>query len=143
MTPLYLLDTNIILEISKLNPNENVIQKIIENKNLSCISSITLEELLFGAKREKTEKLHDALLSFVIDYVQGNFEIIPYDLHCSWINSDIREKMEHLDTKIPLADSMTASIAIANNMVLVTRNTKDFKAIQEVSSLKIENWFEP
>jgi hypothetical protein len=38
----------------------------------------------------------------------------------------------------PFIDGMIASIAIANNMVLVTRNTADFAGIQ---SLMFENWF--
>ena len=37
---------------------------------------------------------------------------------------------------------MIAAIALANHMVLVTRNTKHFAAIQEVSDLQVENWFE-
>lgn len=38
---------------------------------------------------------------------------------------------------------MIASIAISNNLILVTRNTSDFKDIREISNLMIENWFEP
>ena len=37
---------------------------------------------------------------------------------------------------------MIAAIALANHMVLVTRNTKHFSTIQEVSGLQVENWFE-
>ena len=37
---------------------------------------------------------------------------------------------------------MIAAIALANHMVLVSGNTKLFSAIQEVSGLQVENWFE-
>ena len=37
-------------------------------------------------------------------------------------------------------DLMIASTAIANNLILVTRNTSDFQPIKEVSSLMIEDW---
>ncbi|MCR5062496.1 MAG: hypothetical protein K6A89_04365 [Treponema sp.] len=39
-------------------------------------------------------------------------------------------------------DSLIASIALANHMVLVTRNTKHFEAIQQVCGLEVENWFQ-
>ena len=35
-----------------------------------------------------------------------------------------------------------AATAVANNMILVTRNVKDFQAIQEVSPLMVESWWE-
>ena len=34
-----------------------------------------------------------------------------------------------------------AAIEIANNAILVTRNTKDFKYIEQISALMLENWF--
>ena len=37
---------------------------------------------------------------------------------------------------------MIASIALANHMILVTRNIKHFAPIQEVSELIVENWFD-
>ena len=36
-------------------------------------------------------------------------------------------------------DSQIASIAIANGLVLVTRNTKDFESLP---TLMLENWFQ-
>ena len=35
---------------------------------------------------------------------------------------------------------MIAATAIANNLILVTRNVKDFESIREVSSLMLEDW---
>ena len=78
----------------------------------------------------------------VRDFIQSNYEILPFDVHASWINSDIRERLEKKGRKAPLADSMIAATAIANNMILVTRNVKDFEDIKEVSALMVENWFE-
>ena len=43
---------------------------------------------------------------------------------------------------MPFADSQIASIAIANKMTLVTRNTKDFENVKEVCDFKMKNWFE-
>jgi tRNA(fMet)-specific endonuclease VapC len=54
----------------------------------------------------------------------------------------LRAKLEKLGKLTQLDDSMIAAIALANHMVLVTRNAKHFEAIQEVSDLQVENWFD-
>ena len=63
-------------------------------------------------------------------------------LPASWILSDIRQHLESKGKRAPLADAMIAVTAIADNLILVTRNVKDFESIREVSSLMIENWSE-
>ena len=142
MQPIYLLDTNVISEITKPNPNKNVVKKVIENKHISTIASVAFEEMLYGVKRLPAGKKQNDLLSFDVDYIQANYEIIPFDVHASWILSDIRQRLESKGKRAPLADAMIAVTATANNLILVTRNVKDFESIREVSSLIIENWSE-
>lgn len=142
MQPIYLLDTNIVSEITKPKPNLDVVKRIQETKNISTVASVAFEEMLYGVKRLPECKKRDDLFSFYVDYIQANYEIIPFDIHASWIHSDIRERLEQKGKRAPLADSMIAATAIANNLVLVTRNVKDFEDIKEVSSLMVENWFE-
>ena len=142
MQPIYLLDTNIISEVTKPFPNQAVVKKIQDTIKLSTIASVSFEEMLYGVKRRASGKKRDDLFDFCVDYIQANYEIIPFDIHASWINSDIRERLEKKGRKASLADSMIAATAIANNMILVTRNVKDFEDIKEVSALMVENWFE-
>lgn len=142
MQSIYLLDTNIISEMTKERPNLQVLKRISDNKKNSTIASVGYEEMMFGMKRVKSQRKQNELFSFYVDYIQANFEIIPFDIHASWIHSDIRERLEQKGKRAPLADSMIAATAIANNLVLVTRNVKDFEDIKEVSSLMIENWFD-
>lgn len=142
MQPIYLLDTNIVSEITKPKPNLDVVKRIQETKNISTVASVAFEEMLYGVKRLPECKKRDDLFSFYVDYIQTNYEIISFDLHASWIHSDIRERLEQKGKRASLADSMIAATAIANNLVLVTRNVKDFEDIKEVSSLMVENWFE-
>ncbi len=142
MQSIYLLDTNIVSEITKLKPEQKVLNRIYKARNISCISSVGFDEMLYGVKKLPSCKKKDDLFSFCVDFIQSNFEIVPFDLHASWIHSDIRQRLESKGKKAPLADSMIAATAIANNLVLVTRNTKDFDEIKEVSTLMVENWFE-
>ncbi len=142
MQPIYLLDTNIVSEMTKPKPNKKVVEKILETQKLSMVSSVGFQEMLFGVKRLPICKKQQDLFSFAIDYIQGNYEILPFDIHASWILSDIRERLEEKGKRAPVYDAMIAATAIANNLVLVTRNVKDFEDIKEVSALMVENWFE-
>lgn len=144
---IYLLDTNIISEMAKPNPNTKVIEKIEANKEKCAISSTTWNELLYGVYKMPECKKRDYLLSFLLDYVQENFPLITYDSHCAWIHGDIRARLDSIGREAHensgYADSEIASIAISNQMILVTRNTKHFEPIQAVDSVfYMENWFD-
>ena len=79
---------------------------------------------------------------FINDDVHENFKIKNFTEKAAAIQADLRAKLEKTGAPTQKEDSMIAAIALANHMVLVTRNTKHFTAIQQVSDLQIENWFE-
>lgn len=139
---IYLLDTNIISEPTKLSPNENVIQKLADNLEYSCISAITWAEMLSGIKALPDGKRKNGLLDYSIEYVQKQYEILSFDASAANIYSDLYERLKIKGSPAQRFDLMIASIAISNNLILVTRNVSDFKDIAENSNLMIENWFE-
>ena len=142
MKKFYLLDTNVISEIRKPSPNQNVVLKFMKNKNFSDISAITWAESLTGLKRMPEGQKKEALSTFYNEIIYEQFEIIPFDQHATTIYSDLYPKLESIGKLPPEFDLQIASIAIANNMILVTRNTKDFAQIASVSNLMLENWWE-
>ncbi len=139
---IYLLDTNIISEPSKHFPSEVVISKISENLEHSCISSVVWAEVLTGIKLLPDGHKKEALFEFFVETVQKNYEILPFDSHCAAVYSDIISRLKEKGKPVPKIDLMIASTAIANGLILVTRNIKDFEPITEVSTLIIENWFQ-
>jgi len=142
MQKLYLLDTNIISELTKEVQNQNVVKKIFETQKISALSSVTWAEALYGIKRLADGKRKDNLSDFYINTVQSMYEFLDFDIHAASIYSDIKSRLEEVG-KIPAElDLQIASVAIANNLILVTRNVQDFVHIQECSALMLENWFE-
>ncbi|MBO7047455.1 MAG: PIN domain-containing protein [Spirochaetia bacterium] len=139
---IYLLDTNIISEPSKPAKNDKVIGKIEQNIDFSCISSITWGEVLSGIKCLSKGAKREALQEYYVNQVQKIFDIIPFDTSAAAVYSDLVERLRDKGTPAPKFDMMIAATAIANNLILVTRNTADFKAIADVSTLMLENWFE-
>lgn len=140
--PYYLLDTNIISEMFRPKPNPLVFKKLEEYEKLCSLSSTAWYELLFGVNIMTSGKKRDYIFSKLVDDIQANYEIIQYDNHAARIHADIRSRLKEQGIGIDFQDSQIASIAVSNNMILVTRNIKHFESIQKVSPLMLENWFE-
>ena len=138
----YLLDTNIISEPTKSIPSTKVIGKLADNLDYSCISSITWAEMLAGVKTLTDGKRKAGLLDYCIDYVQKQYEILAFDAGAANIYSDLFDRLKKNGTPAQKFDLLIASIAISNNLILVTRNIADFEHIAENSTLMLENWFE-
>lgn len=140
MKNIYLLDTNIISQVTKPEPDESLMKNLELHSGTCAISSITWFELLNGVALLSEGKKKSKLNSFLHDYVKPSFPIIPYDDHAAAINADITGKLLPQGYPTTILDTQIASIAIANNMILVTDNKKDFDIFAEQCSLMIENW---
>lgn len=142
MKGIFLLDTNVVSDGSKISPSEKLKQKLDSFCDFCKISSITWYELQRGLKRMSESKKKIYLSSYVQEKIEKLYEILPYDKNCAEIQSAISVKLESVGKTSPYQDTQIAAVALANNLVLVTRNVKDFASIQEYFPLKIENWFE-
>ena len=140
--PYYLLDTNIISELMKQQPDKHVIAKIKEYERFCALSSTSWSELLYGINIMPAGKKRDFYFDTLVDKIQAEFDIIQYDNHAAWIQADIRSRLKENGTPVEFDDTQIASIAVSNGMILVTRNKKHFEPIQKISPLMLENWFE-
>lgn len=142
MRPVYLLDTNIYSEAAKPLPSPALMERFIKNKSLSAISVVSWSESLYGIKRLSESNKKALLEDFLLNQIQANFDILPFDANTAWIYTDLKVLLEQAGTPVPDADLKIASTAISNGMILVTRNTKDFDEIKKHSTLAVLNWFE-
>jgi predicted nucleic acid-binding protein len=140
MKKVYLLDTNIVSEFSKERPDEQVMEYYKARRNLCAVSAVTWQELTRGLARMPEGKRRATIQSF-IDSLKQNMEVIPYDKFSADICGELQARAELDGRTLPAYDSQIASTAVANGMVLVTRNTEDLKYIKEKSMLRLENWF--
>ena len=140
--PHYLLDTNIVSELIKCNADFNVIKKIAEHNSDCAICTPVWQELLFGLYQMSDGAKKKYLEAFIENDVHENLKIKQFTETAARIQAQLRSELEKTGRPTQKDDSMIAAIALANHMVLVTRNTRHFEAIQEVSELQVENWFE-
>lgn len=142
MRKLYLLDTNIVSEPTRRTPDPKVITNIDEKSLFSVICASVWYELQKGVELLPDGKKKSMLWNYNNDYVRTVYPILPYDEHCATIQADIFGRMIKNGTPVSASDAQIAATALANNLIIVTRNTKDFEPIQKEFSLCVENWFE-
>lgn len=133
---MYLLDTNIIIYTLK-NKFENI-KVMIESAGMNnvCVSSLTVAELEHGAaKSSNPDKSRALMYEFLTP-----FEIMNFDTKSAEFYGRIRADLERCGQIIGPMDLLIASVAMANNGIIVTNNEREFERIK---GLKIENWTLP
>jgi predicted nucleic acid-binding protein len=121
---MYLIDTNVISELTKSKPDSKVIHFLekIENPKLSVI---TYSELSFGISR--LEKSKQKLLLHWIDNLRLIAKWILVDEEISYYAGILRSNSAKNGVTLSLADGLIAATAEKNNLTLATRNIKDFE----------------
>jgi predicted nucleic acid-binding protein len=131
----YILDTNILSELTKSKPSLHIIQFLEKEKDNFCICTPVYQELIFGIQLLPVSKKKKMYLSFLHDVVES-LEIQSYDSVCASIHAKLRAEQQKKGKNLPYVDSEIASICIRNDATLVTKNPRDFVSIKELK-LKI------
>lgn len=134
----YLLDTNVLSEPLKKEPNAGVIAKIAEHRNLLATAAPVWHELRYGGHRLPRSRKREKIETYLNQVVLPTMDILPYDERAAEWHARERARLEASGRTPPYVDGQIASIAIVNGYILVTRNVKDYELF---SDLKIENWY--
>lgn len=126
---MYLLDTNILSEIRKIQAgraNQGIAQWAQAHpKSLMYISAITLLELERGtlAAEQRDQQQGAVYRRWLSQIVLPEFQnrILPVDAQTVLLCAPM-----HVPDKKSLADSLIAATAMQYNMTVITRNEKDF-----------------
>ncbi len=130
---MFLLDTNICIYIIKKKPFE-VFRKFKElNIGDVKLSSITMAELYFGAYNSQLiEKNLKIIENFLIP-----FDIVDFNEKCAIEYGKIKSNLKKEGNIIGELDMQISATALANDLILVTNNEKEFRRIK---GLRVENW---
>ena len=97
------------------------------------VSTITVSELEYGVAKSKNRRLNEQR----VEEFLSPLEILPYDEITASIYGDIRLQLEKSGEPIGPLDLLIAAQALSRELVLITKNEKEFK---RVHNLKVENW---
>ena len=125
----YLIDTNVISELSKPVPRKAVYSWIRSVPEADLfLSVVSIGEIVFGISKLSDEKrkakLNTWLDAIICDGFEGRILEIGIDVMRIW-----GELNASLPRTLPIQDTLIAATAIANNLVIATRNIKDFRYI--------------
>ena len=130
---IYLLDTNIVSYW--MRGDEKLINKIRRYKPSELsICTITLAEIYYGIEKSPVKKKERRNK---IERIYSLLEIYPFDDLAALKYSIIRTRLEKDVVFISERDLQIASIAVANKLIVVTHNVKEFKRIK---NLDVEDW---
>jgi tRNA(fMet)-specific endonuclease VapC len=134
MTPLYMLDTNIVSDAIR-NPYGRAAERMATmDDEMIAISAIVASELRFGAAKRGSARLTD-----LIEAVVGRIAVLPYEDVASHHFAEIRLSVERQGKPVGTTDLFIAAHARSLDLTLVTANTREFARIP---GLKVENWLE-
>jgi predicted nucleic acid-binding protein len=123
---IYLVDANVLSEPTKQSADSKVVAWLTSNESNLLVDSIILGELRIGIlalprgrRRERLEQWFEALIDTI--------DCLPWDATISrrWaaLVVDLKRKGE----TVPLLDGMIAATALQHDLIVATRNTRDFR----------------
>ena len=128
-----ILDTNVLSEPLRKNPNVSVVEWI-DSQNLDTlfITTITLAEMHFGMESLPNGRRKDTLLSRLSSEILPLFRgrILPFDIDAAKSYGALMSRAQSNGFAISAADGFIAAIATSCSMKVASRDTNPFKATE-------------
>jgi tRNA(fMet)-specific endonuclease VapC len=128
----YILDTDIC--IFALKQRMGVLERLLqESPDDISVSAMTEAELIFGAiKSANPERARPQVTAFLEPMM-----VLSFDSEAAQKHAEIRYAIR--SSPIGERDMVTAATAVANRLILVTHNTREFSRVE---GLTLEDWAE-
>ena len=136
----YLLDTNVISEPIRVQPDEQVIQRLRVHKAISALTSVVWHELWFGCLVLPPSSRRSKIERYLAHVIQPTMVILPYDAQAAAWYAKERARLKAIGLAPSFVDGQIAAVAAVNNLILVTHNLSSFRYF---SGIQVEDWRTP
>jgi predicted nucleic acid-binding protein len=126
-----LLDTNVLSEVTKPRPNAGVLQWLDGlDEDRTFISVVSIAEIRRGIALMDSGRKRDALAEWLARDLPQRFEgrVIPVDDAVALAWGDMMGLAKRSGRGLSSMDGLIAATAIAHDLTLATRNSKDFES---------------
>ena len=122
----FLLDTNVVSELTKRSPDPGVIAFLTNQSDL-WLSSVVLHELAFGLnllpEGQRRDQINAALEAFAAEYADRVLVLGSREAEDAAL---LRARAHRSGRVLHLGDALIAGTAKAHDLCVVTRNSSDF-----------------
>jgi len=132
VAPKYLLDSDICIFVMKRR-SPVLLRRLDQRAATSAISVVAYGELAFGERMSVRREEAAAHLAALTETLQ----VLPLPLDAARRYVEIRAELQGTGQLIGSNDLWIAAHALADDLVLVTNNEREFK---RVPGLRVENW---
>ena len=130
----YLLDTNIVSYFVK-GINDGLTTRMergFKAQNIA-ISAVTRGELRFGMEMMDAKDRRRTRIALLLD----DLPALPWTPEAADLFGQIKAQLQRKGTPIGELDTQIGAHALAENLILVTHNTRHF---ERIPGLKLEDW---
>lgn len=126
-----LLDTDTLVSALRKDPPQVLRRLLDSSPDDLAISVVTIAELTYGAAKSRDpERTRTVLEHFLTPY-----HILSFDVPAAERHGRLRHELRH--QPIGERDLIISSIALTNDLAVVTGNVREFG---RVPGLRLENW---
>jgi hypothetical protein len=127
-----LLDTNIVSEFMKTNPDTRVMDWLNARAKIDFhLCTPVIAEIRYGIAQLPDGKRKDNMLVACERLEAETFagRILPFDHRAAHCYAELRATRRSTGKPMSVMDAMIAAIALAHAMTLATRNVRDFEGL--------------
>jgi tRNA(fMet)-specific endonuclease VapC len=132
----YVLDTNTVSELMRGRPNTSLETHLARRWQACALPAPVIDELQYGVSRIESPARR-AVYQAWLEQLLTDLAVIPLDSMCAQWHGRERARLARTGRPPSLFDGLIASIAVVNELTLVTHNTADF---ERFSGIVLEDW---
>jgi len=125
-----LIDTNVLSEVRRPSPDIRVLSWLEElDEDRAFISVVSIAEIRRGIALMSDGRRREALAQWLAEDLPQRFDqrVLPVDQPVALAWGDLMGAAKRSGRDLSSMDGLIAATAIAGELALATRNTKDFK----------------
>lgn len=137
MTTRFLVDTNVLSEPVRKDPDDAVVNKLREHGDELATASIVWHEMVFGVSLLPQSRKRAAIKRYLAEVIAAALPILPYDDVAAEWHGEERARLSKAGFTPSFADGQIAAVAAVHDLILVTDNVRNF---EHFDGLRIERW---
>ncbi len=125
---IYVVDTNVVSELTKRQPNQQVLDWLEGHSDDLFLTVVTIEEMRFGClmmpEGKRRDRLDETIDALVESYASRIFD---FDARAAEECARLHARAIDAGRTPTIEDLMIAALCVCHDAVVVTRNVRDFE----------------